>query len=56
MSGHCDLVVGASARSLEVIGGNVRNSVSKTTLELNNKGRLLPSAKRPWFVVVENRL
>ncbi|MBK1694497.1 hypothetical protein CKO09_07050 [Chromatium weissei] len=56
MSGHCDLVVDASARSLDVIGGNVRNSVSKTTLELDKKGRLQPSAKRPWFVVVENRL
>jgi hypothetical protein len=56
MKGHCDLVVGGGAKKLEVIGGNVRNSVSKTTLELDGKGRLQPSAKRPWFIVIENRL
>ncbi len=56
MSGHCDLVVGKGTKTLDVIGGNVRNSVSKTTLEVDSKGRLQPIPKRPWFIVVENRL
>jgi len=53
---HCDLVVGKSGRSLEVIGGNVRNSVSKVTLELDGNGRLQRVPRRPWFLILENRL
>jgi len=53
---HCDLVVGKSGRTLEAIGGNVRNSVSKVTLELDGSGRLQPVPRRPWFLILENRL
>lgn len=53
---HCDLVVGKSGQTLEVIGGNVRNSVSKSILELDAQGRLKPVPRRPWFLVMENRL
>lgn len=53
---HCDLVVGKNGASLDVVGGNVRNSVSKTTLELDAQGHLKPGARRPWFLILENRL
>ena len=53
---HCDLVVAKSGQTLDVIGGNVRNSVSKTTLELDGEGHLQPVARRPWFLILENRL
>lgn len=53
---HCDLVVGKTDQTLEVIGGNVRNSVSKSTLELDGEGRLQSVPRRPWFLILENRL
>lgn len=53
---HCDLVVKADGRTLEAIGGNVRNSVSKSILELDGNGHLQPVPRRPWFIVLENRL
>lgn len=53
---HCDIVVEKHGRTLEAIGGNVRNSVSKNILKLDKKGHLQPIARRPWFVVIENRL
>jgi len=53
---HCDLVVRKSGQTLEVIGGNVRNSVSKSTLELDGAGRLRAMPRRPWFLILENRL
>jgi hypothetical protein len=53
---HCDLVVAKSGRTLEVIGGNVRNSVSKSVLELDDRGRMKPVPKRAWFLIMENRL
>lgn len=56
LSSHCDLVVGKSGQTLDVIGGNVRNSVSKTTLELDSQGRLQVVPRRPWFLILENRL
>lgn len=52
---HCDLVVEVNGSQLASIGGNVRNSVSKTQLTLDGKGHLRPSEQRPWFVVLENR-
>ncbi|MFZ0788384.1 MAG: DUF2272 domain-containing protein [Chromatiaceae bacterium] len=55
-SAHCDLVVGKSGQILESIGGNVRNSVSKSTLELDSQGRLQPVPRRPWFLIMQNRL
>jgi len=53
---HCDLVVEKGNQQLQVIGGNVRNSVSKTILELDARGRLQPVQRRPWFLIIENRL
>ncbi len=53
---HCDLVVAKNPRTLEVIGGNVRNSVSRTTLEVDSQGHIQPTPRRPWFLVMENRL
>lgn len=53
---HCDLVVNKNGRTLEAIGGNVRNSVSKVTLELDGNGRLQRVPMRPWFLILENRL
>lgn len=53
---HCDLVVRKSGQTLEVIGGNVRNSVSKSSLELDGAGRLRAVPRRPWFLILENRL
>lgn len=53
---HCDIVVANDGRTVEVIGGNVRNSVSKTVLPLNRKGELEPTERRPWFLTLENRL
>lgn len=56
VSGHCDLVVANNGRTLDVIGGNVRNSVSKSTLELDSQGRMQQVPRRPWFLILENRL
>lgn len=53
---HCDIVVEIQGQSLQAIGGNVRNSVSKTLLTLTPEGYLQPSSHRPWFMVMENRL
>jgi hypothetical protein len=53
---HCDIVVGREGSTLEAIGGNVRNSVSKSVLALDGNGYLQPVKRRPWFLVIENRL
>jgi len=50
---HCDLVVRNDGGMLESIGGNVRNSVSKTVRAAGPDG-LLPR-DRPWVLVVEDR-
>jgi hypothetical protein len=55
-STHCDLVVEKNGGTLDAIGGNVRNSVSKSSLELDGNGRLKPVPRRPWFLVLQNRL
>jgi len=53
---HCDLVVAKNGSTLEAIGGNVRNSVSRSTLELDGRGHIQPVPRRPWFLVLQNRL
>jgi len=53
---HCDLVVANRGKQLEAIGGNVRNSVSKVSLELDGQGRLRNVPRRPWFIILRNRL
>ncbi|QGU32026.1 DUF2272 domain-containing protein [Thermochromatium tepidum] len=56
ISSHCDLVTGKHGRTLEAIGGNVRNSVSKIRIELDAQGHLQPIPRRPWFLIIQNRL
>ena len=53
---HCDIVVETKGQTLQAIGGNVRNSVSKTILTLSPKGYLQFTRPRPWFLIIENRL
>ena len=53
---HCDIVVEADGRTLQAIGGNVRNSVSKTIVTLSSDGYLQYASPRPWFLIIENRL
>jgi hypothetical protein len=53
---HCDIVVERNGGSVDAIGGNVRNSVSRSTVALNKDGLLQPTRQRPWFLVLENRL
>lgn len=60
---HCDVVVAVRGGEIEVIGGNLSNSVARRTLLVDSRGRLLnPQPKtsdpsvRNWFAVIENRL
>ncbi|MCG6941137.1 MAG: DUF2272 domain-containing protein [Thiohalocapsa sp.] len=53
---HCDLVTATDGKHLEAIGGNVRNSVSKISVELDAQGRLRTVPRRPWFMILQNRL
>lgn len=52
---HCDLVVERRADELDAIGGNVGDAVSLTRVALDAEGRVVPSASRPWVVVLEQR-
>lgn len=52
---HSDIVVSVGNDSLDVIGGNVENSVTRRTLALNPDGTI-DTSRYPAFVVVENRL
>jgi hypothetical protein len=51
---HCDIVVTTAPGQLQSIGGNVRNSVSKSERRLGADGRLAANDDRPWFLVLEN--
>ena len=53
---HCDLVVATKGGRIEAIGGNVRNSVSRISAELDSQGRLQSNPRRPWFIILQNRL
>lgn len=53
---HCDIVIRRDGSTLDAIGGNVRNSVSLSRLPLDRSGHLKPLPRRPWFLVIENRL
>ncbi len=56
--GHCDIVVSAHPGSLDVIGGNVDNSVSMKHIPVAADGRLVApdgtivDPDHPWFVVI----
>lgn len=52
---HCDIVVAKRAGEIDVIGGNVSNSVSRKTLATNSSG-LLADTHHPWFAVIQNKL
>jgi len=55
---HCDIIVGTGPGMLEVIGGNVENSVSLRHIPVAPDGRLVGPDGRvvdpnhPWFVVL----
>ena len=51
---HVDIVVARRAREIDVIGGNVRDSVTKKTLPLTARG-LVADRSHPWFVVLRRR-
>lgn len=51
---HCDIVVAAADGRLDSIGGNVRNSVTRSERRLGSDGRLSGNADRQWFLVLEN--
>lgn len=51
---HADIVVAKRAGEIDVIGGNVRDSVTKKTLQLNNSGQLV-DPHHDWFVVLKKR-
>lgn len=51
---HCDIVMAAVAGRLDSIGGNVRNSVTRSERTLGADGRLSGNADRQWFLVLEN--
>lgn len=56
--GHCDIVVQVHPGSLDVIGGNVENSVSMRHIPVTADGRLagpggvIVDPDHPWFVVI----
>ncbi len=52
---HTDIVVNKTPKYIEVIGGNVGNSVSKKYLKIDDKGRLIDTNHK-WFVIMENKL
>jgi hypothetical protein len=49
------MIVSDDRVSVSVIGGNVQNSVTKRTLELDAEGFVRDSGWR-FFVVIENKL
>lgn len=54
--GHCDIVVEVRPGEVQVIGGNVHDSVSRSVFPLDGSGFLTPISGRPFFTVIENRL
>lgn len=56
---HCDIVVAIdlAARTLEAIGGNVQQTVAKTTVALNDRGRVPFEGEtgRKWVLVMRAR-
>ncbi|MGK7929648.1 MAG: DUF2272 domain-containing protein [Spirulina sp.] len=52
---HCDLVVAKRANEIDIIGGNVSNSVTRKTLKLDAQGKVKDTS-RPWFAIVKNLL
>ncbi|MBL6456431.1 DUF2272 domain-containing protein [Belnapia sp. T6] len=55
---HCDIVTGTAPGVVEVVGGNVRDSVTLTRFPADAAGYLLPwpAGEPAWFVLFQNRL
>jgi len=49
---HCDIVVAKRPNEIEVIGGNVNQSVSKRVLSTQNGRVIDPHSK--WFAIIKN--
>ena len=49
---HCDIVVAKRPNEIEVIGGNVNQSVTKKILSTNNFGVVNATGK--WFAIIKN--
>ncbi len=52
---HADIVIAKSAQSIQVLGGNVANSVSVKSIKINSQG-ILTDKNHAWFAVLQNRL
>gem|GEM_PF-7009058 len=52
---HTDIVVAVRDGEIDVIGGNVSDSVTLKTLQIDDQGRLTDSSE-DWFVVLSNQL
>jgi hypothetical protein len=52
---HCDLVVAVRPGEIDVIGGNVQDSVTLKRLKTDSQGLLVDGHYR-WFAVLANRL
>lgn len=52
---HCDLVVAKRPNEIEVIGGNVNQSVAKKILAIDSKG-MLKDNKYDWFSVIKTNI
>lgn len=52
---HCDIVVATKLDEIDVIGGNVGESVSKKSYKVDSQGYLIDTS-RSWFVVIQNLL
>lgn len=52
---HADVVVAKRDGEIDVIGGNVSDSVTKKTLAIDPSGKLADRSF-PWFVVIKRRL
>jgi len=51
---HCDIIVKTDLRTqlTFAIGGNVKHAVSMTVIKLNGRGKIVPTAARPWFALL----
>ena len=52
---HCDLVIAQRPGELDVIGGNVMDTVSLTHIKLDGAGKVIPTKVRPWMLAIEQR-
>jgi len=52
---HCDIVVAKSKNKIEVIGGNVNQSVTKKFLKTDSKGMIVDN-RNDWFTVIKTNI